>query len=648
MSVLQALYKTYNLHADKAGKVQLKTDRQGNSQTYTLLPMSHTTQTAQIEIAVTEAGDFHSAKVIPKVSTVIPFISAKAAKPLAHGLHEKLMYCAGDYVPYTGQITKTEPFMLYITNLQKWVESDYTHPDIQAIYQYVLKGTVIRDLINEQILYTDNNGMLLEKYDGKEKPEIFKLVTKQEEAFVRFRVHSPHEEKIPPWENQELFTRYSQYLQQTFVEEDLCYITGEWTKSWTNHPSKIRHAADMGKLISANDHTGFTYRGRFGRQVTELGSNFYENAAISYEASQKVHNALKWLIEQQGVLLDGRVYLVWGEQQEEVAHFLANDALEMPEDDSDFFAFSRDSSLDEIVIAPSEQVAHTHQVLKNKFKKRLYGMYARIDDDDFANQQIHILTLDAATTGRLGVLSYRTLHAEDYFTRLAQYQVRACWIQTVWKDKKRVPYIQAPSLRDIADFVYGPRPNEKVVKQTMERLIPIVLDNRSMPFDIVQKALARASNPQSFEHVSHFERGVEIACAIMKHHFIKEGYTVALNTESTNRSYLYGRLLAVAEIIEKHALNMGEDKRTTNAMRYMNAFQMNPARTWLTIYSNLLPYRQKLGGKGTYYERVIQDIIVQFDEQDFMSNKALDGQYLLGFYSQQKAFYTKKEAVEGE
>ena len=56
-------------------------------------------------------------------------------------------------------------------------------------------------------------------------------------------------------------------------------------------------------MISSNDDDGFTFRGRF--------RNKEEAFAIGYEDSQKVHNALKWIIRKQGVYYDGMYLVTW-------------------------------------------------------------------------------------------------------------------------------------------------------------------------------------------------------------------------------------------------------------------------------------------------------------------------------------------------
>ncbi len=72
---------------------------------------------------------------------------------------------------------------------------------------------------------------------------------------------------------------------------------------------------------------------------------------------------------------------------------------------------------------------------------------------------------------------------------------------------------------------------------------------------------------------------LSITCALINK---MEGYQLVLDKENNNRDYLFGRLLAVADVLERKALNNG-DQRATNARRYMNSFSQHPERTWRTI-----------------------------------------------------------------
>jgi CRISPR-associated protein Csd1 len=120
----------------------------------------------------------------------------------------------------------------------------------------------------------------------------------------------------------------------------------------------------------------------------------------------------------------------------------------------------------------------------------------------------------------------------------------------------------------------------------------------------------------------------------------KEGFDLALDTQSCDRDYLFGRLLAVADVLEADAIR-GAEKRTTNAMRYMQAFQRHPFRTWTTIQSSIMPYQMKLGGFSIRYTKLIDEIGSMFNVEDF-NDRPLSGRFLLGLYSQRNALYQKK------
>lgn len=181
----------------------------------------------------------------------------------------------------------------------------------------------------------------------------------------------------------------------------------------------------------------------------------------------------------------------------------------------------------------------------------------------------------------------------------------------------------------------------------MERLLPCIIDERSIQRDIVKSAVNRASNPVAMEKWE-WEKTLSITCALVRKMYIdqKEVWDVALNEETTDRSYLFGRLLAVADVLERSALGKDE-KRATNAIRYMNSFSKNPARTWRTLQDSLQPYQAKLGTKVTRYSKLIDEIGDAMEFGDF-DNKPLKEIYLLGFYSQRRELYKKKTEEETE
>ncbi|GAB7056616.1 MULTISPECIES: type I-C CRISPR-associated protein Cas8c/Csd1 [Paenibacillus] len=620
MSWLLNLYETYEANLDLVGKIKKK----HNEQEYTLLPVSHTTQNAHIEVNITEDGEFHSATVIDKndASTLIPCTEDSAnragSKIAPYPLHDKLSYVAGDYAAYGGEIKKEEPFTYYIKQLEDWANSPYGTSKVKSIYHYLSKGRLIQDLVEHKILFIDADNRLIDKWDDKKyealygsKPPIFSVISgEQASAFVRFNVYSPNKILTEVWKDQEMYDSFIQFYSSRLGKEDLCYVSGRTLPATDKHANKIRNAGDKAKLISANDTSGFTFRGRFNLSQ--------EAASISYDVSQKAHNALKWLILHQGKTIDQRVFLVWG-----------NDDLDVPGVNEDLYSISP------APIAAKEKISFTNKEFAVEVAKALDGYRNRLS----SSSEVNILILDSATTGRMAVLYYRNLNKELYLDKLTKWHSTCVWLHRYRKDDngEYVQFYGAPATKDIALAAYGPSASDKTVKGVMERMLPCIIDGRDIPLDIVNSAYHRASNPVSMEKWE-WEKTLSIACALINR---REGYNVALDTDNNDRSYLFGRLLAVADVLERRALG-AEETRATNAIRYMNSFSRHPARTWKTIQNALQPYQARLGTKGTYLSKIIDEVASRIPIAEF-NNKPLSEVYLLGFYSQRHELYQKKE-----
>lgn len=125
---------------------------------------------------------------------------------------------------------------------------------------------------------------------------------------------------------------------------------------------------------------------------------------------------------------------------------------------------------------------------------------------------------------------------------------------------------------------------------------------------------------------------------------------MALEPQNRDRSYQFGRLLAVLEKAEKDAYREGES-RETNAIRMQNVFVQRPGYAAKIIidqlknayYPNLKPWQK------TYYEKLIGEImqiISEAGEEEY--NKPLKETYIMGYYLQKNALYMKKDNSEGE
>lgn len=635
MSWLNDLYETYKENADQVGKVQ----RTLYGKEIVLLPIAHAYQNAQIEVTITPEGEFYSANVVPKedAQTMIPVTIESAGRAgstsAPHLIHDNLVYVAGDFERYGGVYKKNKAgknsYQMYLENLQAWCESDYAQPVVKNVLSYLEKGKLIEDLVQAKVM-VEKNHQLIPKWSKEleaelgEKPALFSVVVgEQATSFVRFAVQEQGTGKRPLWGDSEIIDSFVAYYTNELTNEGLDYVTGEILPLTENHPSKVRYGGDMAKIISGNDSVNFTYKGRF--------TDKNQVASISYEVSQKGHNALKWLIGKQAFILDGRVFLTWGRKETDVPN---------PEESSaDFLDFDAIFAEDEeaaVLLNPDT----THQQFSELFKKALNGYSVKLA----YHEPIYIMILDAATPGRMGILYYRSIEKEQYFARIEEWHQTCFWRHTYGsKNKQRYTFWGAPSLRDIAEAAYGSRASDTLIKNIIHELFPCVVDGKKIPINLVRILLQRASNPVSMEKWE-WEKTLSIACAVMKKHFNfkEEEKNVALDKNQKDRSYLFGRMLAIADVLEERALYKAGINRSTNAIRYMNAFSNHPLKTWRIIQENLIPYQARLRGKGSYYQKLLDEIGDSFKFEHY-TDKALNGKYLLGYYSQRADLKKKTE-----
>jgi len=634
---MQKLYETYENCQSEIGVNSV--DNQ-----VPLLPICHTTQQAQIEIMLDQNGNFKRARFVSKndARTIVPCTESSGGRTSGvapHPLCDRLQYIAKDYKEYGGK--KTYYHTSYRDALEKWCESEYSHPKIKAIFNYIEKGNVLKDLIGYQVLFIGVNGKLLEKWDKKlikDAPN-----SRQDDAFVRWIVQSPGDEQAAVWTDLRLFDSWIKYYLSTKKSCALCYVTGKEAPEAEQHPRNIRRDGDGAKLISSgktkdqktgkekvNDSTGFTFLGRFtdAKQV----------CCVSLDVSQKAHFVLRWLIGRQGYKRDDQVIVAW-----------ATSGKEIPDPFADPFSLLVENELQ----CNTEPIASTAQELAIKLKKKIAGYSANIEN----TTSIVVMGLDSATTGRMSITFYRELTGSDFLYRVEDWHQTCCWIhdyrtkeiidsKTGKKKEIYIRFVGAPAPSDIALAAYGHYENKRYVmdnklrKTTMERILPCIIDMQKIPRDLVESVVRRASNRAGLEY-KEWNKTLSIACALYRKYREKEDFDMALNENRKTRDYLYGRLLALADSLEQWALSKAGENRPTNAARLMQRFADHPYTTWRNIELSLTPYKARLGGKSVKRQNLISEVMAMFTPEDFINDKKLSGEFLLAYHCQREALWKK-------
>lgn len=598
-----------------------------------LLPVSHTHKQAHVEIVLTEGGKFESARAIGKIEIAIPATEASAGRtgkePPPHPLCDKVQYCAKDYSVWGGE--KPSFFKQYEEQLSNWCASEHRHPKAEAVLAYIRSGTLIADLVREKVLYANNEKLLTRWQQEGGVPEIFKVLQAtdgerdQGDAFIRWHVRGLSSSCSAVWEDTTLQDAWAKFDASTKQVKGLCMVTGQSEISLAvSHPKRIRNPKDGAKLISANDGSGFTFRGRFDDKTGA------QACGIGYEITQKAHNALQWLIKRQSYRNGDQVFVSW-----------AVGGANIPDPYLNSFDLLADG--DEVNATQLVIVDHSAgQAFAQRLALKLKGYRTQLGD----SADIVVMGLDSATPGRMAITYYRELTGSEFLDRIEQWHTRFAWFQNFGKDKH---FVGAPAPHDIAEAAYGSRIDEKLKKSTVERLVPCLIDGQPFPRDLLTSVVRRASQRISMPHWT-WEKTLGIACALYRGTFHQEDYAMALETERTTRDYLYGRLLALADHIESRALHVGGESRDTTAAKLMQRFAQRPASTWRTIELALAPAKSRLrakrGGFMHEMEKLHDQIVCAFQGNDFINDSPLSGEFLLAYHCQREALKPPPKPAE--
>lgn len=578
MGLLQKAVETYDAMADRAGVVY-------ENEKEPLAPISHIMKQPQIKITLDQNGNFVTAQALDKDTSkiIIPATeesagrTSKKAAALPHPL------C--DYLRYLLPQNQVE-YQHYISQLSDWTNSPFTHPKLHAVLHYVQGGTILADLSQAGI-------------------------AAEEKAMVCWEVNGLGEGLNGLcWTDLALMRAFIDYIaaKQVGTSPALCMVSGEMEVPAGQHPKGVIPINGNAKLISANDSSGFTYRGRFDEAE--------QAATVSYTASQKAHNALRWLVANQSVPFGGRTFLCWNSQGTQIPKVTG--------------PMGRKSGTTQRSATPSQY--------QKQLREALSGWKENLPQ----SAGVAIAAFDAATTGRLAITYYNELLASDFLDRLHDWEASCRW--------ENGPYgIQSPSLFQIVSWAFGtprngkPELDDRILRQQMQRLVACRVDRAPFPLDVKRALTEKASCLLLYEGETRQKLLFTACAAIRKYHYdhLKEEWDMALDKNCSDRSYLFGRLLAVAEAVENSTYT-NEDRRETNALRIQKAFALRPMTTWRLLEEKLEPYYKQLKpGLQQYYRKMTQEIVDKLSVSDSGLNQKLDDIYLLGYYHQ-RAYRTGK------
>lgn len=576
---------------------------------------------AQYEIAITASGELEHVKMLEKKDKtaiiMIPFTAENQSRTSDAYNHpalfvDQIRFLAKDpegikKTEKKGELVGVAPVFHenYMAGLTAWAKSKYSHPYLHALIAYLEKGTIVKDII---------------AVSGKEIDQ---------QSMPRFVI-----DEKETWKDMSFHRLFQEYYISSAPDSVPCPITGVVQPPMGRKASKI---SGNSKFFSCNDDKNFTFRGdRYADKETL--------PMMGAATEQSITSAYKWLVSNQS----SNGYVYWGIKD-----------MASPWADSKTICqkFGRDNNTQEQDKQSYEDAIQKEKNWAKQFKSYLSGYSETIPP----TTDVCIMRAEVSTKGRISIAAYYQYSVDDFFRIIRNWHVRGAWKQAYYRG------VPAPGALISAALSKNPAIGESDAcsKLMTQQLIQCMLHDRQVPISLVRMASSNLAKKAAA--VPHKEdkqdRRVESMrgwenymlrplCSLIASYYnysIKEEenyYTMALDRSNTNRSYLFGRLLACAHKIElnddsQKSTDSSRKHKTTNALKLATRFEKYPASTWAILMNKLNPYLIRAEYQGPQIQ--IKEILNLFDFDDFNSSKPLDPVFWLGYSSQLNDFYISKK-----
>ena len=638
MSLLTALLDSYDyaLEHDMVGKP----DASGNL----LVPMFYDSVDSDgkniLEVIISKEGRFIAYDYVPKGETIIFPVTedsaARSSNVAPHPIVDNMSYVVQDGSPRN---------QAYMDQLDSWLayeEIDY----IRTIYDFLKKDATIKRIydsllpepIDENLKITDPK-----KAEQEEKKRA-KEIEKIRKIYIMFTIAEYDGQKnVSVSDNRDLQEKYRDYFINCLCndkEKIICNLSGKEDYLCIKHQPLMGRA----RLVSQIEAKEENWRGRFTMPDQSI--------KIGMETSQKIHLMAKYLLSGQGT----RRWL--GEQANMVSWFsddLSNAAEFNPTKSAEVA-----SSVKNRLLAMKQEKTDASMIADEMTEDivKSFTSGKRMFSDDAT---YYIAIFDKISNGRVAAKYFRSLSASRLKENLVAWQEKYHWwgFSNENRDKEFTP-----SPRRMVLAAYGVERDGMLeiakndfLKNQCQNIVTALVEGRAVPRNF-EKALA-----VNIRHRQNYDKTwMEVlfcALAVLKD---KGGMKdPMLNRENTNRSYLFGRLLASFEYLEKSAFSKG-DERSTNAEKMWTSYTNQPATMMLRLRNLMIPYERKLERSDEALKRMayfnamreIREATNMLHESYNMDsvevNRPLDYGFIFGYEAQRQAFYSgkNKDAKETE
>ena len=402
-----------------------------------------------------------------------------------------------------------------------------------------------------------------------------------------------------------------------------CLITGQILPIAKLHPNikgVVGAQSSGASLVSFNQDS-----------FTSYGKDQSYNAWISENATFGYTTALNWLLnsEKHRLRIGDTTTVFWAERSTDGLEEDLLGALFYPASEGD-----KKGEDEQRQVARDPQTVKLVQDILTKVRKGELVSKELIGVD--TDVKFYILGL-APNASRLSVRFWHVLEYGKLLDKISQHYIDMLIVKSYPSDPDFI------SIRMILKEI-APLGDAKRISPLLGGVVMrAILTGMPYPQTLLHSVLLRIRADQT---VNYVRSAIIKACLVrnMRHHTNERevDITMALDVQNTNVAYRLGRLFALLEKAQQEA-NPGLN--ATIKDRYFGAASATP-RSVFPILLRLTQHHIAKAEYGRNMDKRIEEVVSGIDNFPSHLNLEKQGLFVLGYYHQRKALYTKNETKE--
>lgn len=212
--------------------------------------------------------------------------------------------------------------------------------------------------------------------------------------------------------------------------------------------------------------------------------------------------------------------------------------------------------------------------------------------------------------------------------------------------------VENPPIRSIYQIVKAVSASDKWSANLIQSIVESIVENKPYPHSLQQACLKQIRHGKLCKDKKDLELGAAILKAYINRKKQQKFITMSLDPNQTNKAYLAGRLFALFENIQQHAL--GKDLNRTIRDAYYSTASSTPRTVFGRLDAlskvHLSKLRKEKPGLAFTREKQLEEIydLVTGGDPKFPAHFTLDDQsiFAVGYYHQRVELWRKKEKDE--